>query len=104
MPLISFQVVFMSSQNHWKTRGFFWIEGKTDLRGQLDEAIRDAGAKYTVLEETEKRSVVSALLEERSHLCLLLSCLKPVLVSISSTSAYFCGPCVGIILTLVTNA
>ena len=52
----------------------------------MDEASRDAGAKYAILEETEKRSVVSALLEERSHLCLLVSCLKPVLVSVPSTS------------------
>lgn len=56
------------------------IKGRTELRTQLDEASRDANTKYVLLEDVEKRSVRSALLEERSHLCFLASCLKPVLV------------------------
>lgn len=54
-------------------------KGRTELRTQLDEASRDANTKYVLLEDVEKRSVRSALLEERSHLCFLASCLKPVL-------------------------
>lgn len=37
--------------------------------------------RYAVLEETEKRAVCRALIEERARYCSFVSMLKPVLVS-----------------------
>lgn len=54
-------------------------KGKTELQARFDETSRLVSAKFVVLEEVERRSVTSALLQERSHLCFLASCLKPVL-------------------------
>lgn len=59
---------------------FLLTKGKTELQARFDETSRLVSAKFTVLEEVERHSVTSALLQERSHLCFLASCLKPVLV------------------------
>lgn len=56
--------------------------GKDDARGQLDCALQDVNVRYAVLEETEKRAVCRALIEERARYCSFVSMLKPVLVSV----------------------
>uniref|UniRef100_A0A3Q0SJX9 MTSS I-BAR domain containing 1 n=1 Tax=Amphilophus citrinellus TaxID=61819 RepID=A0A3Q0SJX9_AMPCI len=48
-------------------------------RGQLDSALQDVNVRYAVLEETEKRAVCRALIEERARYCSFVSMLKPVL-------------------------
>lgn len=48
---------------------------------QLDSALQDVNVKYAVLEETEKRAVCRALIEERGRFCSFVSMLRPVLVS-----------------------
>lgn len=55
--------------------------GKDEARGQLDSALQDVNVRYAVLEETEKRAVCRALVEERSRYCSFVGMLKPVLVS-----------------------
>lgn len=55
--------------------------GKDEARGQLDSALQDVNVRYAVLEETEKRAVCRALVEERARYCSFVSMLKPVLVS-----------------------
>lgn len=55
--------------------------GKDEARGQLDSALQDVNVRYAVLEETEKRAVCRALIEERARYCSFVSMLKPVLVS-----------------------
>ncbi|XP_051803984.1 protein MTSS 1 isoform X2 [Acanthochromis polyacanthus] len=54
-------------------------KGKDAARGQLDCAMQDVNVRYTVLEETEKRAVCRALIEERARFCSFVSMLKPVL-------------------------
>ncbi|XP_059186210.1 LOW QUALITY PROTEIN: protein MTSS 1 [Centropristis striata] len=54
-------------------------KGKDEARGQLDSALQDVNVRYGVLEETEKRNVCRALLEERARYCSFVSMLKPVL-------------------------
>ncbi|KAJ3602008.1 hypothetical protein NHX12_029769, partial [Muraenolepis orangiensis] len=54
-------------------------KGKDEVRLQLDSALQDVSARYTVLEETEKRAVCRALIEERARYCSFISMLKPVL-------------------------
>lgn len=56
--------------------------GKDEVRGQLDSALQDVNVRYAVLEETEKRAVCRALIEERARYCSFVSMLKPVLVSV----------------------
>uniref|UniRef100_A0A0B7A4B2 IMD domain-containing protein n=1 Tax=Arion vulgaris TaxID=1028688 RepID=A0A0B7A4B2_9EUPU len=51
--------------------------GKSDMQQKLDSAMLDVNSKYHQLEETEKNSVRSALIEERSRFCLFITCLKP---------------------------
>uniref|UniRef100_A0A3Q1GSK8 Metastasis suppressor protein 1-like n=1 Tax=Acanthochromis polyacanthus TaxID=80966 RepID=A0A3Q1GSK8_9TELE len=41
--------------------------------------MQDVNVRYTVLEETEKRAVCRALIEERARFCSFVSMLKPVL-------------------------
>lgn len=55
--------------------------GKDEARGQLDSALQDVNVRYAVLEETEKRAVCRALIEERARYCSFVGMLKPVLVS-----------------------
>ncbi|XP_069035739.1 protein MTSS 1 isoform X5 [Lepisosteus oculatus] len=54
-------------------------KGKDNARLQLDSALQDVNEKYVVLEETEKRAVCRALIEERGRFCSFVSMLKPVL-------------------------
>ncbi|XP_018089971.1 metastasis suppressor 1, gene 2 L homeolog isoform X1 [Xenopus laevis] len=54
-------------------------KGKDDARLQLDSALQDVNDKYVVLEETEKKAVYKALVEERGRFCMFVSFLKPVL-------------------------
>ncbi|KAM7401615.1 hypothetical protein PAMP_016917 [Pampus punctatissimus] len=44
-------------------------KGKDEVRGQLDCALQDVNVRYAVLEETEKRAVCRALIEERARYC-----------------------------------
>ncbi|XP_063072277.1 protein MTSS 1 [Engraulis encrasicolus] len=54
-------------------------KGKDEVRGQLDSALQDVNTRYAVLEETEKRAVCRALIEERGRFCSFVGMLKPVL-------------------------
>lgn len=54
-------------------------KGKDEVRGRLDSALQDVNVRYAVLEETEKRAVCRALIEERARYCSFVSMLKPVL-------------------------
>uniref|UniRef100_A0A3Q3WSG9 IMD domain-containing protein n=1 Tax=Mola mola TaxID=94237 RepID=A0A3Q3WSG9_MOLML len=54
-------------------------KGKDEARGQLDSALQDVNVRYAVLEETEKRAVCRALIEERARYCSFVSMMKPVL-------------------------
>ncbi|XP_034440441.1 protein MTSS 1 isoform X2 [Hippoglossus hippoglossus] len=54
-------------------------KGKDQARGQLDSALQDVNVRYAVLEETEKRAVCRALIEERARYCNFVTMLKPVL-------------------------
>ncbi|XP_061833586.1 protein MTSS 1 isoform X1 [Nerophis lumbriciformis] len=54
-------------------------KGKDEVRSQLDSALQDVNVRYAVLEETEKRAVCRALVEERARYCSFVSMLKPVL-------------------------
>lgn len=58
-----------------------FVAGKDEARGQLDSALQDVNVRYAFLEETEKRAVCRALIEERARYCSFVSMLKPVLVS-----------------------
>jgi hypothetical protein len=51
--------------------------GKTEMQYKLDQAMAEVNSKYTQLEETEKNSLRTALIEERSRFCLFITCLKP---------------------------
>ena len=62
----------------------FVSPGKGEVRGQLDSALQDVNVRYAVLEETEKKAVCRALIEERSRYCSFVSLLKPVLVSLAN--------------------
>ncbi|XP_042366259.1 LOW QUALITY PROTEIN: protein MTSS 1 [Plectropomus leopardus] len=55
------------------------LHGRDEVRGQLDSALQDVNVRYAVLEETEKRAVCRALIEERARYCSFVSMLKPVL-------------------------
>lgn len=48
---------------------------------ELHKALQDVSDRKAVLEETEKRAVREALVEERSRYCIFVTFLKPVLVS-----------------------
>ena len=56
--------------------------GKTEMQHKLDASMLEVNSKYHQLEETEKNSLRSALIEERSRFCLFITCLKPFVVSI----------------------
>lgn len=56
---------------------------------ELHKALQDVSDRKAVLEETEKRAVREALVEERSRYCIFVTFLKPVLVS--STKLKFCN-------------
>uniref|UniRef100_A0A673LNY6 MTSS1-like protein n=1 Tax=Sinocyclocheilus rhinocerous TaxID=307959 RepID=A0A673LNY6_9TELE len=54
-------------------------KGKGEVRMQLDSALQDVNTRYAVLEETEKRAVCRALIEERGRFCSFVTMLKPFL-------------------------
>ncbi|XP_078508329.1 protein MTSS 1-like isoform X3 [Lissotriton helveticus] len=54
-------------------------KGKDDARMQLDTVLQDVNDKYVVLEETEKKAVHRALIEERGRFCSFVLLLRPVL-------------------------
>ncbi|XP_067316487.1 protein MTSS 1 isoform X2 [Pseudorasbora parva] len=54
-------------------------KGKDEVRMQLDSALQDVNTRYAVLEDTEKRAVCRALIEERGRFCSFVTMLKPVL-------------------------
>ncbi|GFO34758.1 metastasis suppressor protein 1 [Plakobranchus ocellatus] len=51
--------------------------GKTEMQHKLDACMIEVNSKYHQLEDTEKNSLRSALIEERSRFCLFITCLKP---------------------------
>ncbi|RUS86846.1 hypothetical protein EGW08_005383 [Elysia chlorotica] len=51
--------------------------GKTEMQYKLDASMLEVNSKYHQLEEAEKNSLRSALIEERSRFCLFITCLKP---------------------------
>uniref|UniRef100_T1J2R7 IMD domain-containing protein n=1 Tax=Strigamia maritima TaxID=126957 RepID=T1J2R7_STRMM len=53
-------------------------KGKCEIQRTLNSALQDTTHKFIMLEEAEKNSVRMAFIEERSHFCLLVACLKPV--------------------------
>lgn len=54
-------------------------KGRTDSQQKLDQVIVDVREKYKRLEEVEKSTVRSAMIEERSHFCFFVNCLKPLM-------------------------
>lgn len=60
--------------------------GKAD---DLQKALQDVSEKKSVLEETEKKAIREALVEERSRYCLFVTFLKPVVVSIPLFILFF---------------
>ncbi|KAK3086144.1 hypothetical protein FSP39_014225 [Pinctada imbricata] len=50
---------------------------KGEMQAKLDNAMHDINDKYLVFEESEKNAVRRALIEERGHYCLFVSCLRP---------------------------
>ncbi|KAG7226647.1 hypothetical protein INR49_001817, partial [Caranx melampygus] len=52
---------------------------KDEVRGQLDSALQDVNVRYAVLEDTEKRAVCRALIEERARYCSF-RCSSPYLL------------------------
>ncbi|KAK1796302.1 hypothetical protein P4O66_009368 [Electrophorus voltai] len=54
-------------------------KGKDEVRMQLDSALQDVNTRYAELEETEKRAVCQALIEERGRFCSFVTMLRPVL-------------------------
>jgi len=65
--------------------------GKPDVVRQLEISLSDYNAKYACLELLERGAVRTALLEERSHYCFLVRCLKPVMVCLSVEIQIFLG-------------
>lgn len=54
-------------------------KGKMETSEQLEHAVQEVNDKLLLLREFEKSSVKASLIEERSRLCLFISCLKPVM-------------------------
>ena len=51
------------------------------MEAKLDFAMQDVNARYQQLEEIEKSSVRTALIEERGRFCHFITCIKPFVVS-----------------------
>ena len=61
------------------------LQKKARKSGKMDDfqkALLDMSEKKNFLEETERRAVREALIEERRRYCLFVTYLKPVVVSI----------------------
>lgn len=56
--------------------------GKGDITNQLEQATHEANERLSTLHSLEKQSLRNALIEERSRLCLFVTGLKPVMVSL----------------------
>lgn len=54
--------------------------GGNDLQRRLESGLQDVSERRVILEETEKRAVRAALVEERSRFCVFVAFLKPVVV------------------------
>jgi len=54
-------------------------KGKTECRADFNRAVQEGNDKLAQLHGLQKSSVKAALVEERSRLCLFISCLKPVM-------------------------
>ncbi|XP_075215913.1 uncharacterized protein LOC142321586 isoform X2 [Lycorma delicatula] len=50
----------------------------SDLQRRVESSLQDVTERRHILEETEKKAVRAALIEERSRFCLLVAFLKPV--------------------------
>lgn len=64
---------------------------KSGRADDLQKALQDVSEKKSVLEETEKKAVREALIEERSRYCLFVTFLKPVVVSTSGYWLFYCS-------------
>lgn len=51
-----------------------------ELQRRVETSLQDVTERRHILEETEKKAVRAALIEERSRFCLLVAFLKPVVV------------------------
>lgn len=60
-----------------------------ELTKMLESSAAVVQEKRLSLEETERKAVRAALLEERGRFCLLARFLKPVLVSIHISQIYY---------------
>jgi len=56
------------------------LSGRADFEKKHECALKEVAAKQAMLEEVEKNAVRAAMIEERSHFCRLIDCLKPVMV------------------------
>jgi hypothetical protein len=52
-----------------------------ELQRRMETSLQDVTERRHLLEETEKKAVKLALVEERSRFCLFVAFLKPVVVS-----------------------
>lgn len=52
-----------------------------DLQRRVESCMQDVNERRFVLEETEKKAVRAALIEERSRFCVFVAFMKPVVVS-----------------------
>ncbi|XP_060566052.1 protein MTSS 2-like isoform X2 [Ruditapes philippinarum] len=59
------------------TSPLWFDEGKQDMQSRLDNAMQEVNEKYILLEDQEKKSVRTALVEERGRFCHFVACLKP---------------------------
>lgn len=66
---------------------------------ELHKALQDVSDRKAVLEETEKRAVREALIEERSRYCIFVTFLKPVLVSSIIFLIHMFNIVIGVFLT-----
>ena len=77
-----------------------------ELQRRVESSLQDVTERKHILEETEKKAVRAALIEERSRFCLLVAFLKPVVVIYSTITFLYlinyikllvlilCGNCV----------
>lgn len=54
-----------------------------DLQRRVETCLQDVTERRFVLEETEKKAVRAALIEERSRFCVFVAFMKPVVVSVN---------------------
>lgn len=67
-----------------QSQGYGTSSGDIELNRMLESSAAVVQEKRLSLEETERKAVRAALLEERGRYCLLARFLKPVLVSIDN--------------------